>query len=119
MSQLIKQIINQAKRAMSLELEYKEMSHKEPDEDKRYFSIINEVRCSGKVDAYGEVLELLGIDRNEYEDIKDKHGYYDDFKKIFIQNAIDFDDIESVKGLLESQLPLSDSRIKPDDFVLR
>lgn len=102
MSQLIKQIINQAKRAMDLEMEYKEMSRKESDEDKRHFSINNETRCSGKVEAYGEVLELLGIDRNEYEDIKDKHGYYDWLKEKFIQNAKDFDDIESVEGLMET-----------------
>ncbi len=102
MSQLVRDIIHFSRRAMDLEMKYKEMSRKESDEDKRHFFINNEIRCSGKVDAYGEVLELLGIDRNEYEEIKDKHGYYDWLKVIFIQNAIEFDDIESVKGLMET-----------------
>jgi len=101
MSQLIRDNIHQSKRAMSLVMEYQEMSRKESDEDKRHFLINKEIRCSGKVEAYGAVLELLGIEINEYEDIKDKHGYYDWLKVIFIQNAKDFDDIESVKGLLK------------------
>lgn len=97
----VKQIINQAKRTMTLEMEYRGKSREAEgtDSGKFYFFLNNEIRCSGKVEAYGEVLELLGIDRDKYEDIKDKHGYYDDIKKIFIHNAEEFDDVASVRGL--------------------
>lgn len=102
MSQLINQIIHQAKQAMQLEMKYKKLSleARDTDTNKYYFFLNNENRCAGKVEAYGEVLDLLGVDIHKYEDIKDKEGYYDDLKRIFIQNAKDFDDIESVKGLL-------------------
>ncbi len=103
MSQLIKELIHLAKQSMSLTMEYRGRSNetRETDTDKYYFFLNNEIRCSGKVEAYGEVLEILGMDVHKYEDIKDKHGYYDWLKKIFIQNAEEFDDIESVKGLLK------------------
>lgn len=101
MSQLIRDIIHLAKRAMTLEMEYRGKSREveNTDDGKFHFFLMNEIRNAGKIEAYGEILELLGIDVHKYEEIKNKHGYYNEMKEIFKRNAEEFNDLESVKGL--------------------